>query len=323
MLPRNDQEIITVYEHFVHEYIEKNGGRFRDSINDLFAKVDFSQLAQSEEDQKTVDFFAFCLFCSERFDDLKTVMHRALEVVPENTYYQFYLALGHYCSGETLVSLSIGRSIDFSRIIKQATRVPVQESICSCPGCGLELAPTDLVDFPIVGSKNDTNSPIQNIFHTIHQLKQANQFEEAIAIYEELFAEVGGEAPCLLVDLANLYSRLKNYKEAKKTLIRALELNPGLYDAYRRLAATHRLLDEYELAIDMLKKAYKRYPKDDMILLELAAGYYKLGHTVKAVTSLEKALVIDPSIEFSLVNMPDMAFLLNLLQEKRTAMSSF
>jgi len=126
----------------------------------------------------------------------------------------------------------------------------------------------------------------------------------------------------LLVDLADLYSRIKNYKEAKKAYIRALQGNPGLYQAHRRLAATHRLLDEYELAVDVLKKAHKQFPEDDMILLELAAGYYKLGHLEKAVVCLEKALAIDPSIKHSLVNMPDMAHLLNLLQEKRTATSS-
>ncbi|MHA1366685.1 MAG: tetratricopeptide repeat protein [Candidatus Heimdallarchaeota archaeon] len=322
MLPRNDQEIMAAFEQFAHEYIDRDGRRFRDSIDDLFAKVDFNQLAQSEEDQKTVDFFGFCLFSSKRFDDLKTVMHRALEVVPENIYYQFYLALGHYCSGETLVALSIGRSIDFSKVIKQATRTYEQEVTCSCPGCGSELSTVDLMDIPLEGSKNGGNDFIQEIFRTIHQLKQANQFEEAIAIYEKLFAQVDGEAPCLLVDLADLYSRTKNLQEAKKAYIRALKGNPGLYQAHRRLAATHRLLDEYELAVGVLKKAHKQFPEDDMILLELAAVYYKLDHLEKAVASLEKALAIDPSIKHSLVNMPDMAHLLNLLQEKRSAMTS-
>lgn len=322
MQPLNDEEIMNVFEQFAKDFIgtSSNDDDLPDDIDAmLLCEEDFTSLPHSEESVYLAEFIAFALLKAHRFQEVKTVMHRALEYLPNYAYFQFYLALGYYFTGETLVALSIGRAIDFTKIIKEATREPIQDMTCDCPGCGAELSSAELIND--YSAQTKIPNEIQALLHSIHHLKQAKEFNQAIELYEKLFAQVG-EPPCMLVDLANLYNRIKNYKEAKKTYTRALELNPGLYIAHRKLAATHRLLNEYELAVGVLKKAHKQFPEDDMILLELAAGYNKLGHTVKAVTSLEKALVIDPSIEFSLVNMPDMAHLLNLLREKRTAMSS-
>lgn len=320
--PRNDEEIMNVFEQFGKDFIgtSPNDDDLPDDVDAmLLCEEDFTSLPHSEESVYLAEFIAFALLKAHRFQEVKTVMHRALEYLPNYAYFQFYLALGYYFTGETLVSLSIGRAIDFSKIIKEAARVPVQEMTCDCPGCGSELSSSMLVTD--LSAETKVANKIQALFHDIHQLNQAKEYDQAIELYEELFAQVG-EPPCLLIDLAMLYSKVKNYKKAKKTYARALKVNPGLYDAYRKLAATHRLLDEYELAVGVLKKAHKQFPEDDMILLELAAGYFKLGHTTKAVTSLEKALVIDPSMEHSLATMPDMEFLLNIIREKRATVSS-
>ncbi len=318
--PLNDEEIMNVFEQFAKDFM---GSSHIDDLPDIvdipLSEEDFTSLPHSEESVYRLEFAAFSLLKQKRFQELKTLMHRTLEILPNHNYYQFYLALGYYFTGDTLVSLSIGRAVDFTKISKEAVPVPVQEMTCDCPGCGAKLSSSELVnDF---SAETKVANEIQALFRDINQLKQAKEFNQAIDLYEKLFAQVG-EPPCLLVDLAVLYRRVNNLKEAKKVYARVLKGNPGLYKAYRELAATHRLLDEYELAIGVLKKAHQQFPEDDMILLELTAGYFKLGHTTKAVASLEKALVIDPSIEFSIVNMPDMAYILNLVREKRTAATS-
>jgi len=316
----NDEEIINIFEQYAADYMESSPlDDLPDKIVATITEENYTSLPYSEESVYRLELVAFSLLKHKRFQEVKTIIHKALKYLPNYTYYMFFLALSYYFTGETLIALSIGRSVDFSKIIKVGSASTTPEMACECPGCGTSLLTSELVND--LSAESMVANDVQALFREIHQFKQAGDYDQAIASYEMFFAQVG-EAPCLLVDLASLYFKVKNYKEAKKTYARALEGNPGLYDAFRKLAATHRLLDEYELAVGVLKKAHKEFPKDDMILLELAAGYFKLGHASKAVDSLEKALAIDPSIEHSLVSMPDMAYLLNLLHEKKSAVPS-
>jgi len=317
----NDEEIATrldLYAHFCQDE-SLSADEMPKKLNAQLCESDFKSLPHSKKCEEKIIDVATYLISTKQFEELKTIMHQALECLPTHTYFRLYLAIAYYFTGEFLVALSLGRSIDIAKIVSIESGPSTQEMSCDCPGCGSELSSSMLVTD--LSAETKVANEIQALFHDIHQLNQAKEYDQAIELYEELFAQVG-EPPCLLVDLAVLYRRVNNLREAKKVYTRALKGNPGLYKAYRELAATHRLLDEYELAIGVLKKAHQQFPEDDMILLELAAGYFKLGHTTKAVTSLEKALVIDPSMEHSLANMPELDFLLGLIREKKTASTS-
>lgn len=315
----NDEEIMTIFEKFaehcqnqpIDEEISKN-------LDIELLEEDLISLPFSPESVIMIAAIGHFLFICKRYEELKTVMHRALEILPGYSDFQFNLALGYYFTGETLVALALGRAVDFDALRSMGEDPSSPTVVCDCPGCTDDPTPEFTFDHMV---NEKTSQEMQTLFRDIHQFKQDGAYEQAIACYEKFF-EFIGEPPCLLVDLASLYRKVGNYKDAKKAYTRALEGNSGLYKAHRHLAATHRILDEYELAVGVLKKAHKQFPEDDMILLELAVGYLKLGHTTKAIVSLEKALVIDPSLEFGLVNMPDMEFLLGLVREKRRAEST-
>ena len=319
--PLNDEEIMDRFELYAFYCQDESltADEMPGKPDEQLSESDFQSLPQSAKSEEKLLDIAFYLVRNKRFEELKTIMHQALEYLPTHPYFRLYLALAYYYSGEYLVALSLGRSIDLAAIvsIEDEAAPSLKEMDCECPGCS-DSSSDQLLD---LSGESKIANEVQALFRDIHQLKQIGDYDQAISNYLKFFAQIG-EPPCLLVDLASLYFKVKNYKEAKKTYARALEVNPGLYDAFRKLAATHRLLDEYELAVGVLKKAHKQFPKDDMILLELAAGYFKLGHVSKAVDSLEKALTIDPSIEHSLVSMPDMAYLLNLLHENKSAVHS-
>lgn len=320
MLPRNDEELMSIFEQFARDYLDEP--QKTDVFEDFDVEVSeefYESLWFFKENCDKLELAVFSLLKAKRYHEAKTILHKTLEHKPNHVFFKFFLALSYYFSGETLAALSIGRSVDFSKIIKVGPASTTPEMACECPGCGTSFSPSELaID---LSAETNADDNVQTLFQDIHHYKQAGAFHKAIACYETFFAQVG-ESPCMLVDLAVLYRRVNNLKEAKKTYTRALQGNPSLYKAYRELAATHRLLDEYELAVGVLKKAHKQFPEDDMILLELAAGYFKLGYLSRAVDNLEKALAIDPSIEHSLVSMPDMAYLLNLLHEKKSAVPS-
>ncbi len=319
MQTMNDEEIMIIFEEFT-EYCQNQPAEGKLSVNVAvhFFEEDFTSLPHSTESVNNMSTVAFFFLKNKRYDELKTIMHRALEFLPEHHDFQFYLALGYYFAGETLVALALGRAVDFDALSSMEEEPCSPQVVCNCPGCTDDPTP-DIAFDHLTDTK--VSQEVQALFRDIHQFKQIGACDQAIACYEKFFEHIG-EPPCLLVDLASLYRKVDNYKDAKKAYTQALEGNPGLYKAHRHLAATHRILDEYELAVGVLKKAHKQFPEDDMILLELAAGYLKLGHTTKAIVSLEKALVIDPSLEFGLVNMPDMEFLLGLVREKKRAEST-
>lgn len=315
----NDEEIMTIYEEFA-EYCQNQPAEdnLSGTVTVQFFEEDFTSLPYSTESVNNMSTVAYFFLKNKRYEELKTLMHRALEFLPEHHDFQFYLAMGYYFAGETLVALALGRAVDFDALSSMGEEPCSSQVVCDCPGCAADTTPDFAFDH-LTNTK--VAQEVQALFRDIHQFKQVGAYDQAIACYEKFFEHIG-EPPCLLMDLASLYRKVENYKDAKKAYARALEGNPGLYKAHRHLAATHRILDEYELAVGVLKKAHKEFPKDDMILLELSAGYFKLGHASKAVDSLEKALAINPSMEHSLASMPDMAYLLNLLHEKKTAVPS-
>ena len=88
---------------------------------------------------------------------------------------------------------------------------------------------------------------------------------------------------------------------AKKIFNEALQGNPGLENACSNLANVHIFLEEFELAVSVLKKASARYPAETGFLIELALAYEGLDYPKKVINCLAKSLKIDPN-SFSEIN---------------------
>jgi len=119
-------------------------------------------------------------------------------------------------------------------------------------------------------------------------LYEAKDYYNAIDILHKSinFNKLNYEA-CNL--LGRLYSKIENFEEGKKYLIRAIRLKSGYFDAIIALGSTYEKGNEFDKAIDMYKKARKMRPGDFGAHFGLGRTYYKIDDFEKSLIELLKA----------------------------------
>jgi Flp pilus assembly protein TadD len=133
-------------------------------------------------------------------------------------------------------------------------------------------------------------------------LEQENDFDGAIAIYEQLY-ELDSGNPVLANNLASL---ITTHKDDADSLARAANIArrlrgtevPAFQDTYGWIAYRR---DNFEEALEYLEPAAAGLPRDALVQYHLAMTYVALNQTDKARAQLEKALEIagdDPLPQF-------------------------
>ena len=113
------------------------------------------------------------------------------------------------------------------------------------------------------------------------------------------------------------YERLKKWKLAEKDFLGSLEIKSDTPDVLNYLAYGWLERDtNLDLAISMLKSAYKANPESYYILDSLAWGYYKKKNYNKAAELMEKVIDMAPGEAISLDHLGDIYL---ALERKREA----
>lgn len=107
-----------------------------------------------------------------------------------------------------------------------------------------------------------------------------------------------GENADLLAIHGQLLIDKSNFKEAKKSLSRALKLEPGNRDANHQMGFLLLKIGEPEKAIPCLEKALKNAPREDHILINKTLGdiYAEKGDHKNAAESYRNALKKDMNV---------------------------
>ena len=92
-----------------------------------------------------------------------------------------------------------------------------------------------------------------------------------------------------------LYAR-KDYEDAKRYLIRAVEQNPDI-ETQNTLALTYFQLGEYQNALNLFKNIDTKKPKNISVLMEMAKCYEALNDNDSALSVLEQVTSIFPDFE--------------------------
>ncbi len=128
--------------------------------------------------------------------------------------------------------------------------------------------------------------------------KSAKEYNQAIKYYSLIINSLPKEDETksdLLYRRGSSYERLKDYSNADKDLLHALEINPEdayilNYLAYSWLERDYKIDD----AIKMLEKAYSKKKNDPYIIDSIGWAYYLIRDFVKAEKFLKKAVQLMP-----------------------------
>jgi tetratricopeptide (TPR) repeat protein len=91
------------------------------------------------------------------------------------------------------------------------------------------------------------------------------------------------------------YYRAESLTEMEiEELNRSLELDPNYGEALNMLGYTYASLEDYEKAIECLKKYGSLFPQDANPLDSLAEIYFKMGRLDKAMAKYKEALIVKP-----------------------------
>jgi len=98
-------------------------------------------------------------------------------------------------------------------------------------------------------------------FQYANILLELDRNEEAIAVYENL-NEASPKWSCPWRHKGEAYHKMKNYAEAEKALLMAIETRKEHYDAYIWLAEVYRDWGQYEKGLKAIDDGLKQYGKD-------------------------------------------------------------
>ncbi len=130
------------------------------------------------------------------------------------------------------------------------------------------------------------------------ELHNMGKHQEAIQAYQSaLTSSKKGEAMSYY-GIGSVYISLKEYDKAISKFDRAIELNPGMYDAYQNKAATYRLMGEYEKSLAACKTTISLFPEVAKSYVTKGWAYEKLGKHKEAVNLYLEGVKRNPAWQF-------------------------
>jgi len=92
----------------------------------------------------------------------------------------------------------------------------------------------------------------------------------------------------------------QNWKEAYKSLQKALELNPGSIEGYETLGYYYIIIGQIEKAVQVMEEAEKIDPLSPIIAQSLGSMYVFAGRFDEAIRQADKMLEINPTMRISI-----------------------
>jgi tetratricopeptide (TPR) repeat protein len=102
----------------------------------------------------------------------------------------------------------------------------------------------------------ERNAAIRGAFEAGVKLSQENKYDEAIAKFNEVVAQVPKCAECL-TNIASLQMAKKDYEAAEGTYKKAIEVNPSSVEAYNGLANLYNAQKKFDQAAEASAQAAK------------------------------------------------------------------
>jgi len=157
----------------------------------------------------------------------------------------------------------------------------------------------------------DASITVPELLEKARQAFGLNKFKLAIEFYQEILIRDRANVQAML-ELANVYERSGKLEYARGLLVRSAKLLPDNSDVADRLAAVEHMLaivlsaevdsllsaQQYELAVPKLSVHLSIEPNNPDLLYKKALCYSHLGRPDAAISSINKAIQIDPKKKY-------------------------
>ena len=135
-----------------------------------------------------------------------------------------------------------------------------------------------------------------DVLQDARAMDRQGKFGEAIESYQKVLAQDDSDYR-VNFELANVFMKLKRFKEAKTFFRRSVKLNPRFEDAYSNLASATFSLGQVEEAAELLEQAVRLNPDFAVGYNNLAFIYLRSNRSDKAIENYRKAIALDPSLK--------------------------
>ncbi|MGC9778972.1 MAG: tetratricopeptide repeat protein [Candidatus Heimdallarchaeota archaeon] len=311
-------EKILAYMETIHE-ISRDGNLIRDEYleGEKWEKLEQQTLLRLQEcpgDAFTIDALAHHYLNRNQYTEAITLYKQALRASSQPATIQHHLAFGYYHQGDLKRALEEFRKIDLEQLKREGNYyIDWHEFDYLDEEYYVEVIPPPLSDEEQF--EEALQFTMKTLIHNANMYAKMCLYDFTIECYQELL-QLMPKAPCVLNMLGVAFMGADKHREAKKAFSEAIRYNPGLEQAYLNLGITHSILQEYELAIGILKKASVRFPGNHETWLDLTLTYLKLNYQQKAIECLVKALQTEAEQHYDLKTITELQPILEIAHEK-------
>ena len=97
----------------------------------------------------------------------------------------------------------------------------------------------------------------------------------------------------IFYNLGIVYEKMKNFKKAKESYLKAIELEPNYSDAIYNMGLVHTELREYNEAIECFQKIIGEDPEDSNSYFNLGLVYFKKKDYIQAIENFQHTIDIN------------------------------
>ena len=154
------------------------------------------------------------------------------------------------------------------------------------------------LNFIISKFKAIKDPPIKLVFDVANLYKKEKEYKQAIEYYNQVMLKIDIASPFyseILYRRGGSYERMGDYKNSDKDLLKSLEINPD--DAYILNYLAYSWLErnyKIDTALKMLERAYEFKSNDPYIIDSIGWAYYLIKDYLKAEKFLKRAVELMP-----------------------------
>jgi len=134
--------------------------------------------------------------------------------------------------------------------------------------------------------KNPSNEQVQTFFRKAEELERQSQHQQAHQIYKQII-RAKPNWPFAYYGLATTLIATGNFEDARRNLIKAIQLKENRAPFHHQLAEVHNRLDDLENAIKSIDRAIELEPTNTDYLVAKAYIYLINGHPQTAYDLLD------------------------------------